>query len=82
MSLFFFLDIKTGMTRPHCYFETNDYSSVDAFDRYLKIRFFPHVMNRISPIFNKTLAIYHPKLKNLDSSILNIKSDFNTFLSY
>jgi hypothetical protein len=44
MQIFFFLDIKTSFMKPHSFLETNEYPSEDAFDRFLKIRFFPIIL--------------------------------------
>lgn len=82
MQLFFFLDIKTIMTKAHTFVETNEYPLEDAFDRFLKIRFFPHVLHKINPVFNKDLTIFYPKLKNLEASFSVIKNEFNTFMAY
>lgn len=80
-SLFFFLSIKTALNKPHTYFETNEYQSEDAFDRFLKIRFFPTIMERLNPIFNKNHAKYYPKFK-FNSSFVTLKSELGTFFSY
>jgi hypothetical protein len=59
MQVFFFLDIKTSLLKPHSYIEGNEYTSEDAFDRFLKIRFFPMIMGKLSNIFNVKLSTYH-----------------------
>lgn len=82
MSLFFFLDIKTCMNKPQMFFETNEFTMEDAFDRFLKIRFFPCAMTFMSPVFKNDFSIYYPKLKNIESSFSVIRNEFSTFLAY
>jgi len=80
--IFFLLDVKTNLQSLSTNFESIEYQSEDAFDRFLKIRFFPTIMDRINPIFMKSSALYIKKLRNAESVTVSFLNEFKTFFTY